>query len=148
MGFLGKICLPIGSSLPFWREFFLRPGSFLADHGPWDTISQFFVWLALPLFLFQPFRSLSYKFVEKLLASGQLLDLWKTVPSPLPHSSRPLPQAVNRNNCVTPGFQLLILLLNRRPLGLKETGQSVLSSLMGLVLFPKVLYCGKIKLCV
>lgn len=68
--------------------------------------------------------------------------------------SGPTPRKLRRerNNSVTFGFLLLfILLLNWRPLGPRETGHSVPSSLIGTVFFfffLKVPYCGKIKLCV
>lgn len=77
-------------------------------------------------------------------AAGPLKEPASQPHCPLGPTPRKLPR--ERNNCVTFGFSLLILLLKLEASGARETGHSVPSSLIGLVLFLKVPYCGKNKI--
>lgn len=150
LGSLGKIVCQVGPPHGDGRDFFPRPAAFFADCGSWETISQtLFGQLSLYDFFFSNPSGLcpinSWKNCW-LVVSNWTFEKHDHYPCPTPPSPTPGQSTGERNNCVTSGFQLLILLLNWRPLALKETEQSVLSSLIDLVLFLKVPYCGKNKI--
>lgn len=160
----GKICLPVASVfllLVLGQVFFLRPGTFSADPVPPDTISQpAFVQLSFGTSAFFPPKALGLclggGWEERTTTQQRLavVSSWtfeRQNQDPRPTLlSGPAPRKLRkeRNNSVTFGFSLLMVLLNWRPLGPRETGHSVPRSLRGRVLFLKVPYCGKIKLCV